>query len=235
MADFFANARQLPAETPFHRGAGLHMRAPQGQQFADFGKRESERLRAPDEPERIDFGFAIQAKAARCARQARKQGPPLVKPDRIRGEPRSFSDLANPHGSFCLHKGEYTLEYRPESRIYCEGDHDQKQQVENLKTGLVKLGQKREEARSKKELLLARQRRSVALKKATAAHTSIGENSKSATFERLKERGLHGEATGQAEAEVSADDFGDQLVRLDREVEVERLLQDLKQKRGLAN
>src|SRR6266567_870874 len=106
-------------------------------------------------------------------------------------------------------------------------------QVETLKGALVKLEQKLEEAKSKRDLLLARHRRSVALGKAARAQTVLGDNSKGATFDRLKDRVHQTEAVATAEVELLTDDVGEKLTRLDRDAEVDRLLADLKARRSL--
>jgi len=116
---------------------------------------------------------------------------------------------------------------------YREQVDDQRAQVEALKSALQKLEQKLDEAKSKRDLLLARHRRSVALGKAARAQTALGDNSKSATFDRLKDRVHHTESVATAEVELLTDDVGEKLTRLDRDNEVERLLTDLKSRRGL--
>jgi len=116
---------------------------------------------------------------------------------------------------------------------YREQVDDQKLQVDALKSALQKLEQKLEEAKSKRDLLLARHRRSVALGKAARAGTALGDNSKSATFDRLKDRVHQTEAVATAEVELITDDMGEKLTRLDRDNEVERLLNDLKTRRSL--
>jgi phage shock protein A len=119
------------------------------------------------------------------------------------------------------------------SQSYREQVNDQISQVDALKGALVKLEQKLEEAKSKRDILLARHRRSIALGKAARAQTGLGENSKSASFDRLKDRVHHTEAVATAEVELITDDMGERLSRLDRDVEVDRLLADLKSRRGL--
>src|SRR5437899_10607492 len=119
------------------------------------------------------------------------------------------------------------------TQSYREQVDDQKLQVETLKGALVKLEQKLDEAKSKRDLLLARHRRSIALGKAAHAQTAMGDNSKSATFDRLKDRVHHTEAVATAEVELLSDDLGEKLTRLDRDAEVDRLLADLKARRGL--
>ena len=116
---------------------------------------------------------------------------------------------------------------------YREQVDDQKLQVETLKGALVKLEQKLDEAKSKRDMLLARHRRSIALGKAARAQSALGDNSKSAAFDRLKDRVHHTEAVASAEVELIAEDTGERLNRLDRDTEVERLLTDLKNRKGL--
>ena len=110
---------------------------------------------------------------------------------------------------------------------------DQRAQVETLKGALMKLEQKLEEAKSKRDMLLARHRRGVSLGKAAHAQTLLGDDSQSATFDRLKDRVHHTEAVATAEVELLTDDMGDRLTRLDRDAEVDRLLAELKARRSL--
>jgi phage shock protein A len=116
---------------------------------------------------------------------------------------------------------------------YREQVDDQKLQVETLKNALIKLEQKLDEAKAKRDLFLARHRRSVALGKAARAQSAIGDNSRSAAFERLQDRVNHTEAIASAEVELLNENAGDRLARLDRDTEVERLLTELKSKHGL--
>ena len=119
------------------------------------------------------------------------------------------------------------------SQSFQEQVNDQKAQVDTLKSALFKLEQKLDEAKSKREVLLARHRRSIALEKAAKAQVALGENSNRATFDRLKDRVHHSEATASAEVELLNDDVAEKLNRLDRDAEVERLLTDLKTRKGL--
>ena len=119
------------------------------------------------------------------------------------------------------------------TQSYREQVDDQKAQVETLKGALQRLEQKLDEAKSKRDLLLARHRRSIAFGKAARAQTAIGDQSKSATFDRLKDRVHHTEAVATAEMELIGDDAGERLMRMDRDVEIDRLLADLKARRRL--
>ena len=110
---------------------------------------------------------------------------------------------------------------------------DQKLQVETLKNALIKLEQKLDEAKAKRDLFLARHRRGVALGKAARAQSAIGDNSRSTAFDRLQDHVNHTEAVASAEVELFNENAGDRLARLDRDSEVERLLTELKSKHGL--
>jgi phage shock protein A len=116
---------------------------------------------------------------------------------------------------------------------YREQVDDQKLQVETLKNALIKLEQKLDEAKAKRDLFLARHRRGVALGKAARAQSAIGDNSRSAAFDRLQDRVNHTEAVASAEVELFNENAGDRLARLDRDSEIERLLTELKSKHGL--
>jgi phage shock protein A len=121
------------------------------------------------------------------------------------------------------------------AQSYQEQVTDQIAQVEALKTALRKLEQKLGEAKSKKDMLIARHRRSLVTSRANRAQQSIGDRSKAATFERLKERVMLSEAASQAETELLSDDLGDRLARLDREEEIDKMLAAIKSRRSVAN
>jgi phage shock protein A len=116
---------------------------------------------------------------------------------------------------------------------YREQVDDQKLQVETLKNALIKLEQKLDEAKAKRDLFLARHRRGLALGKAARAQSAIGDNSRSAAFDRLQDQVNHTEAIAGAELELFNENAGDRLARLDRDSEIERLLTELKSKHGL--
>ena len=119
------------------------------------------------------------------------------------------------------------------AQSFQEQVNDQSSQVETLKAALIKLEQKLDEAKSKRELLLARHRRSVAMGKAARAQSELGAQSKGAAFDRLKDRVNLNEAVASAEVEMVTDEMGERLVRLERDTEVERLLSELKNRRQL--
>jgi len=46
---------------------------------------------------------------------------------------------------------------------------------------------------------------------------------------------MHSEAVSQAESELLGDDFGDRLAKLEREDEIDRMLAEVKTRRGIAS
>jgi phage shock protein A len=111
---------------------------------------------------------------------------------------------------------------------------DQRTEVDNLKSALHKLGQKLAEAESKSEMLIAQHRRSRALAKASDAQIAIGDKSKTATFDRMQTKVRRAEAVSHAKAEMANDNLEDKLAALEKEDEIEKLLNDLKARRAVS-
>jgi len=109
---------------------------------------------------------------------------------------------------------------------------DQKSEVDNLKSALHKLERKLTEAESKSEMLIAQHRRSRALAKASDAQLAIGDRSKTATFERMQSKVRRAEAVGQVKAEMANDNLDDKLAALEKEDEIEKLLNEIKARRA---
>ena len=122
--------------------------------------------------------------------------------------------------------------YRDLSSSFAQQVTDQKAQVENLKTALRQLDQKLAEANARADLLLAQHRRARAVGKASDAKIHIGEGSKAAAFDRMKRKVVREEAVSQAKAEIAVDDVEDRLAALEKEDRIEKLLSELKSKRG---
>ena len=101
-----------------------------------------------------------------------------------------------------------------------------------LKAAFAKLEQKLAEAQSKSDMLLAQHRRARALGKASDARIAIGADSTIRTFERVKDKVARTEAVSQAKSELAGDNLDDRFQQLERDDEVDRLLADLKAKRG---
>src|SRR5438093_598388 len=127
---------------------------------------------------------------------------------------------------------ERSMTYAQMKESFDQQVDDQKTQVENLKSALRKLEQKLAEAQSKCDLLIAQHRRSRALGKATAAQMAVGDSSNAATFDRMKNKVRRSEAVSQATAELVADDVDDRFPALEKEEQIDKLLADLKSRRG---
>ncbi len=122
--------------------------------------------------------------------------------------------------------------YRELSESFTQHVLDQKAQVENLKSALRSLEQKLTEAQAKADLLIAQHRRARAVSKASDARMAMGDNSKSATFDRMKHKAARAEAVSQAKAELASDNIEERLAALDKQDRIEQLLAELKTKRG---
>lgn len=123
---------------------------------------------------------------------------------------------------------------RQVAESFAEQVADQTTQVENLKTALRKLELKLAEARSKSDVLVAQHRRARALSRATDARVALGDTSKSVAFDRARQRIGHAEAVSRAKAELATENIDDRLLALEKEDEVEKLLAEIKARKGMA-
>ena len=126
---------------------------------------------------------------------------------------------------------ERSMSYKDMAGKFQQQVEDQKVQVENLKTALLKLQQKLVEANTKSDMLVAQHRRSRAMGKATTAGIAIGDSSNAAAFDRMKQKVQHTEAAAQAQAELVADSVDDRFAALEKEGEIDRLLAEIKARR----
>ena len=110
---------------------------------------------------------------------------------------------------------------------------DQKMQVENLKSALHKLEQKLSEAQAKGDLLAARHRRSRALGKAADVQLDMGSVASARNFDRIKSKVDAADSLAHAKAGMLNDDVEERLMALDKEDQIDRLLAELKSRKGL--
>jgi len=127
---------------------------------------------------------------------------------------------------------ERSMSYRTMAESFERQVADQKQQVENLKSALQKLAQKLAEAQAKKDVLVAQHRRARAVSKANDAQFATSEHSTAATFDRMKDKVRHSEAVSQATTELLQDDVEEQLATMDKQDRIEKMLAEMKAKRG---
>jgi phage shock protein A len=109
---------------------------------------------------------------------------------------------------------------------------DQKVQVENLKNALRSLEGKLAEARGKSDMLLARHRRTRASGKAADASLELNAGAASSAWDRMGQKVNRAEAVSLARTELLGDNVEDRFAALEKEDEIERLLADIKAKKG---
>ena len=112
-----------------------------------------------------------------------------------------------------------------------------REETEKLKVSLRQLNDKIEEAKRKKNILIARQKRAEAHKRIQETMSSISDKSAFETFERMAEQIEHEERKLIAAAEVNDDLSGDSLIKqfasLEVKADADAQLLALKQKMGL--
>lgn len=105
---------------------------------------------------------------------------------------------------------------------------DQRTQVDVLKAALRNLEQKLSEAQTRVELLRAEARRARAAGRAQAATAAPP----GAVLDRMHEKVQRESALTQAQAELATETVEDRLAALEKEEEIDRLLNELKARRG---
>src|SRR3989442_3666027 len=112
-----------------------------------------------------------------------------------------------------------------------------REETDRLKVSLRQLNDRIEEAKRKKNILIARQKRAEAHKRIQETMSSMSEKSAFETFERMAEQIEHEERKLLAAAEVNEDLSGDSLVKqfqsLEHRYDADQQLAALKQKLGL--
>jgi phage shock protein A len=126
---------------------------------------------------------------------------------------------------------ERSMSYKSTAGNFRKQVEDQKTQVENLKAALLKLQQKLEEAKAKSDMLIAQHRRARAMNKANDAGRSMGEQSNEAAFDRMKDKVRQREAVAQASADLAGDDVEEKFAAMEKQDEINRLLEELKARR----
>jgi len=114
----------------------------------------------------------------------------------------------------------------------------QKQATDQLRSALRQLHSKIEEAKRKKELLIARQRRAEAQKRIQETMRGFGDTSAFDAFDKMAEKveAMEAEAEAQAELaeEIDGGDLDDRFRELEADAGANEALLALKQKMGMA-
>jgi phage shock protein A len=128
---------------------------------------------------------------------------------------------------------ERALSHQQMAASFDEQIADQKTEVELLKDALRKLDQKISEAQAKCDLLIAQHRRSRAVARAGQAQMKAGDKMKMGTFDRMEAKVNREQAIRRATTAMIGDDVEERLAALQREDEVERLLNEIKSRKAL--
>ena len=125
------------------------------------------------------------------------------------------------------------MSYEQMQESFAEQLADEKSQVESLKSALRALEQKLAEARAKSDVLVAQARRTRVMGNARVAQDASNHPSHAATFDRMKHKVMKAEAVNEAHAEISGESVDERFASLEREQEIDRLLGEIKQRKGL--
>jgi phage shock protein A len=123
---------------------------------------------------------------------------------------------------------ERSLSHQQLAQSFTQQLDDQSTETETLRNAFTKLQQKLEETRSACEMLLTRNRRARTIGKAHAARTITSTSQTSTALNRLRTSILQSEATNSAHTMLEAETVEDRLITLEREDQIDRLLEDLK-------
>jgi phage shock protein A len=123
---------------------------------------------------------------------------------------------------------ERSISHQQLAQSFAQQLDDQTTEAETLRNAFTKLQQKLEETRSACDMLITRNRRARTIGKAHAARTLHATHQTAATLNRLRSSIEQREATNVAHTLLEADTVDDRLITLEREDQIDRLLEDLK-------
>jgi phage shock protein A len=117
---------------------------------------------------------------------------------------------------------------------FAEQLDDQRSEAEALRSAFLKLQQKLTETRAHCDVLIAEHRRSRAVGRSQQAHAAARAEKSSASIDRYKSRINVQQAVNQAGRELTAgDSLEDRFTTLERDTQVEALLEELKKRKEL--
>jgi len=125
---------------------------------------------------------------------------------------------------------ERSLSAKQMSAGFAQQMEDQKTEVETLKNALRHLEQKLEETRSRCELMIAEHRRARVVGRAQQAREVIARKEGDASIARMKSKIAGAEARNSASLEMmDGDSVDDRFAKLERDEQIDALLQNLKE------
>jgi phage shock protein A len=128
---------------------------------------------------------------------------------------------------------ERSMSHQRMAESFNQQETDQKAQAELLKSSLKTLREKLEEAQTKRDLLIARNRQARIMHKTIDAQTSGGTQSKENTLGPVENGMTHAEVLGRIQSELASDDVERQFALLEKDGQIDRLLEELKVQRRL--
>jgi phage shock protein A len=122
--------------------------------------------------------------------------------------------------------------YQQTSVGFKEQYEEQSRQVEQLKDALDRLESKIQEARTKKDLLIARHRRAAAERQINQTMARVDTSGVMGGFERMEEKVRGEEARAKALSDMDRDTLDERFKVLEEEDEVDKQLRELKSQLG---
>ncbi len=126
---------------------------------------------------------------------------------------------------------ERSVSHQKMAESFKKQEADQKAQAEILKSSLKELGEKLAEAQTKRDLLIAQHRRTRSLHKTGDIQTAG--QSPNDSFARVDDGVGRAEGISRVRAELVPDDVEEKFASLEKEDQIERLLADLKLRKGM--
>ncbi|HTY84797.1 MAG TPA: PspA/IM30 family protein [Silvibacterium sp.] len=152
--------------------------------------------------------------------------------DESAAEWKRKAELAVRKGSDDLARAalERSLSHEQMAKGFVQQLEDQKTEADTLKGALRKLEQKLEETRSRCEMMIAQHRRARVVSKAHQARQAVEQKEGVASMARMRARIVGREAVNAATGELlGGDSLEDRFAMLEREEQIEALLENLKQ------
>ena len=122
------------------------------------------------------------------------------------------------------------LSCRQAASNYAQQYEDQRVQVEQLKSALIRLERKLAETRTHADLLVTQHRRARAVTR--AAQAPLANITEAPVFDRMRDKVLREEALGAAHVELAAMDTTSEIVALERQERIDQVLADIRKKSG---
>ena len=126
------------------------------------------------------------------------------------------------------------MSYKQLAANFVEQTEEQKTQVEVLRNALNALARKISEVEGQADVLIAQHQRTKAVGGAADASQKASSTEHAGAFHRMSSKVMREKVMTQAAMELSGEEIERSFEKLEREQEIERMLQELKQRKSLA-